>query len=36
MKDDISNIVNEVTGGNVEDFKSAATAKTKILGDAGG
>ena len=29
MKDDISNIVNEVTGGNVEDFKSAATDKTK-------
>ena len=37
MKDDISNIVNEVTGGNVEDFKSAADDKTKkILGDTGG
>ena len=37
MKDDISNIVNDVTGGNVQDFKSAATSKTKeILGGIGG
>lgn len=37
MKGDISGVVNDVTGGKVEDFKSAANDKVKnVLGDTGG